>query len=100
MMEDELINHFLKKHQECFDRFTFDEVFRFLLSQDFNAEQAKDIILNHCQLSPLVAQERIENGFYREISTEEEISSDLRQLIDDAHTEYWRAEIERIINLT
>ncbi|HEX9970940.1 MAG TPA: hypothetical protein VGD14_02610 [bacterium] len=100
MMEDELINHFLKKHQESFDRFTFDEVFRFLLSQDFNAEQAKDIILNHCQLSPLVAQERIENGFYREISTEEEISSDLRQLIDDAHTEYWRAEIERIINLT
>lgn len=99
MNEDELIYKFLKKHKECFDRFTFDKVFRFLLSQSFDAEQAKDMIINHCLLSPLVAQERIENGFYRKISIEEEISSDLRQLIDDAHTEYWRAEIERVINL-
>jgi len=100
MNEDELIYKFLKKHEECFDRFTFDKVFRFLLSQDFDAEEAKDIMLDHCQLSPLVAQERIENRFYKKISTEEEISSDLRQLIDEAHTEYWRAEIERVINLT
>lgn len=100
MNEDELVYRFLKRHEECFDRFTFDKVFRFLLSQDLDAEQAKDMILNTCHISPLVAQERIENGFYREISTEEEISSDLRQLIDDALTDYWRSEIERIINLS
>lgn len=99
-MEYDPINHFLKKHTECFDRFTFDKIFRFLLYQDFDAEDVKDMILSHCKLSALVFQERIENKFYRKISTEEEISSDLRQLIDDAYTENLRAEIGRIINLT
>jgi len=83
MMDDELINHFLEKHTECYDRFTFDKIFRFLLSQDFDAEDAKDMILSHCQLSALVFQERIENGFYRKISTAEKISSDLAELTID-----------------
>jgi hypothetical protein len=99
MNEDESIYQFLEKHIECYDRFTFDEVFRFLLSQDFEAEEAKETILVLCQLSALVYQERIENKFYKKISTEEEISSDLRDLIDYACTEHLRAELEKIINL-
>lgn len=98
MNEDELIYKFLKKHKECFDRFAFDKVFRFLLSHGFNAEHAKDLILYHCQLSPLVAQERLENGFYRRISTEEEISSDLLELIKDESNKYLKRKIEALLN--
>ena len=98
MMDDELINHFLEKHTDCFDRFTFDKIFRFLLSQDFDAEDAKVIILSYCQLSALVFQERIENGFYRKISTAEEISSDLLELINDTYKKHLRTEIEKLLN--
>lgn len=97
-MNDELIILFLEKHQECFDRFTFDKLFRFLLSQDFDAEDAKDMIIAHCQLSALVYQERIENGFYKKISTAEEISYDLLELINDAYKKKLRAEIEKLLN--
>ena len=97
-MEYEPINNYLKKHTECFDRFTFDKIFRLLLSQDFDTEDAKDMILSHCQLSALVFQERIENGFYRKISTAEEISSDLLELINDTYKKHLRTEIEKLLN--
>ena len=97
-MEDELINDFLKRHKKCFDRFTFDKIFRFLISHDFDAEQAKDIILIHCQLSALIFQERLENGFYKKISTGEEISSDLQELMSDELRKYLQTKIEKLLN--
>ena len=97
-MNEKLTNHFLKKHKECFDRFTFDKIFRFLLSQCFDAEEAKDIILNRCQLSALVVQERLENDFYKKISTDEEISSDLLEWINDEMKKILQRKIEALLN--
>ena len=88
-MEDDLINYFLAKYRECYDRFTFDDLFRFLLSQGFDAEETKDIILNHCQLSALVFQERIENYFYQKISLGEKMSADLLELINEIYKKHF-----------
>lgn len=84
-MEDDLIKYFLEKCKECYDRFTFDYLFRFLLFQGFDAVEAKDIILNNCQLSALVYQERIENIFYEKIFHEEKISFDLLELMNEIY---------------
>lgn len=75
-MDDE-VEKFLREHEICYDRFTFDRIFRFLLNNDFDHEDAKDLILNNCTLSALVLQERIHNRFYKRIKAEEEISGDL-----------------------
>lgn len=77
---DEEIEDFLKQHETCFDRFTFDKIFRFLLANDFSHEDAKDQILFTCSLSALVLQERIHNHYYEKIKLEEEISKDLLAL--------------------
>jgi hypothetical protein len=78
-MEDEA-ESFLSAHETCFDRFTFDKIFRFLLKNDFEHEDAKDIILYNCALSAIVLQERIFNGYYQKIKSVEKISADLREL--------------------
>lgn len=59
------------------DRFTFDNVFRWLLQNGFSEEDAKNFLLNNYSLSALVFQERIENGFYKNIAFNENISADL-----------------------
>ncbi|MBS1521443.1 MAG: hypothetical protein JST50_10630 [Bacteroidetes bacterium] len=74
---DEEIEEFLKQHETCFDRFTFDKIFRFLLANDFSHEDAKDTILFNCSLSALVLQERIHNNYYEKIEVDEEMSRDL-----------------------
>jgi hypothetical protein len=79
-MEDEIIDEFLSRHQECFDRFTFDKVFRFLLVNNYSHEDAKDFILFRCMFSASVLQERIYNNYYKKISVSEKISSDLQEL--------------------
>lgn len=92
-MEDEIIDEFLSRHQECFDRFTFDKVFRFLLTNNYSHEDAKDFILLRCMFSALVLQERIYNNFYKKISVSEKISSDLQELkneIFNAHFPKYR----------
>lgn len=62
---------------EVFDRFTFDNLFRKLLSNGYDHEESKDIIMNNCALSALVLQERIHNKYYYRISVDEKISEDL-----------------------
>jgi len=52
-MDDE-IEEFLKEHEICYDRFTFDKIFRYLLKNDYDHEEAKDVILYNCCLSVLV----------------------------------------------
>jgi len=77
---DEEIEVFLKEHEICYDRFTFDKIFRFLLKNDFEPEDAKDVILHNCSLSALVFQERIHSRYYYKIGVEDEISEDLLAL--------------------
>ncbi len=81
-MEDE-IEQYLLQNQICYDRFTFDEIFRFLLNHGLLHEEAKDLILFHCSLSAIIFQERIDNNFYKSISILETISKDLQQYMTD-----------------
>jgi len=74
------IEEILSKNYLCYDRFTFDIIFRKLLMNDYSHEEAKDIILNNCSLSSLVLQERIYNSYYKRINIEEKISADLLKL--------------------
>ncbi|MCK4654869.1 MAG: hypothetical protein KAU01_10540 [Candidatus Cloacimonetes bacterium] len=90
-MEEILFENYLKENYEIYDRFTFDKVFRFLLSNDFEHEEAKGIIMNNCALSALVLQERIYNEYYYKISMDDEISEDLIEFINEI-----KKEIERL----
>jgi hypothetical protein len=86
-MDDE-IEDFLREHWICYDRFTFDKIFRFLLENDFEHEDAKDVILYNCSLSALVLQERIDNCYYKEINVEDEISRDLLALKEEIKKDF------------
>ncbi|OPX25388.1 MAG: hypothetical protein B1H05_03965 [Candidatus Cloacimonas sp. 4484_140] len=90
-MEELFLENYLKENYEVYGRFTFDKVFRFLLSNNFEHEEAKDIIMNNCALSVLVLQERIHNEYYNKISLDERISEDLIEFINEIS--------EKIINL-
>ena len=74
------IDEFITKNNKCYDRFTFDKIFRLLLRNDYTKEEAKEIILHNCFLSILVFQERIYNNYYKQIKIEEEFSEDLIKL--------------------
>ena len=74
------IERFFHEHRECFDRFTFDRIFRLLLSDGYSHEDAKDLILFNCCLSAIIFQERIDNEFYIKIGADEKISDDLLQM--------------------
>jgi len=82
-MEELFLENYLKENYEVYGRFTFDKVFRFLLSNNFEHEEAKDIIMNNCALSVLVLQERIHNEYYNKISLDERISEDLIEFINE-----------------
>jgi len=96
-MDDE-IEQFLREHEICYDRFTFDKIFRFLLLNDVDQEDAKDLILYNCSLSALVLQERIHNRYYRKIKAEEEISKDLIALINVEENRYLEKVITDAMN--
>lgn len=71
---------YIKENYEVFDRFTFDYLFKRLLADNYDHEEAKDIILYNCALSTLVTQERLDNEYYLEISVQDEIAPDLAEL--------------------
>lgn len=75
-MED-IIERYISNNHECYDRYTFDKIFRFLLLNEFSNEEAKDYILFNCSLSAIIFQERIDNDFYKLIEVDEKLSSDL-----------------------
>lgn len=81
------IEKYLDENQECFDRFTFDKIFRYLLANDMTNEEAKDTILYNCSLSAIIFQERIDNGFYKKIKAEDVISEDLQALKIEIYNE-------------
>ena len=83
---------FIKKNTKCYDRFTFDNIFKYLLSEDFTHEEAKDYIIYNCSLSAIIFEERIENGFYKKININDSISEDLQLLknkIFNTHFPKW-----------
>ena len=96
-MDDE-IEEFLREHEICYDRFTFDKVFRFLLLNDFDHEDAKDLIFYNCSLSALVLQERIHNRYYRKIQAEDEISDDLLAWVKEEESRYLEKKITDAMN--
>ena len=90
-MDDEIIKY-LNENYECFDRFTFDKIFKYLLSKDFSQEEAKDMILINCSLSSIIFQERIHNNFYKSIQENELISEDLRKFKNEIFKKYFYKE--------
>ena len=76
-MDDEYLPDYIKENYEVFDRFTFDYLFKRLLADGYDNEEAKDIILYNCALSTLVMQERVDNDYYLEISVDDKMAPDL-----------------------
>ncbi len=76
-MDDEYLPNYIKQNYEVYDRFTFDYLFKRLLADGYDHEEAKDIILYNCALSTLVMQERLYNEYYLEISVNDRMSPDL-----------------------
>ena len=68
MMDDEHVPSYIKENYEVYDRFTFDYLFKRLLADDYDHEEAKGTILYNCALSTLVMQERLYNEYYLKMS--------------------------------
>ncbi len=79
-MNEEYLPDYIKENYEVFDRFTFDYLFKRLLEDGYDNEEAKDIILYNCALSTLVTQERIDNEYYWEIFVNDAIAPDLLEI--------------------
>ncbi|MGB4463384.1 MAG: hypothetical protein WBI96_01720 [Candidatus Hydrothermia bacterium] len=81
-MEEDL--DFLKKFPKdrnglyiAYELYTFDNLFRLLLKNGFDHEEALYFILSNCSLSALVFQERIHNKRYKKLSAEDALSPNL-----------------------
>jgi hypothetical protein len=83
-MEDEFLEDCIKENYEVYDRFTFDYLFKRLLADGYDNEEAKDIILYNCALSTLVMQERMYNEYYLEISVTGGMAPDLLDMYREA----------------
>jgi len=80
MMDDEYLPRYVKENYEVYDRFTFDYLFKRLLADGYDHEEARDIVMYNCALSTLVLQERIHNESYLEICVSDPIAPDLLQM--------------------
>ena len=60
-----------------YELFTFDNLFRLLLKNDFDYEDGISFILANCSLSAIVFQERIHNKQYKKLSEDDALSPDL-----------------------
>ena len=76
-MDDGYFPSYIKENYEVYDRFTFDYLFKRLLADGYDHEEAKDTILYNCALSTLVMQERIYNEYYLEMSIDAGWAPDL-----------------------
>jgi hypothetical protein len=76
-MDDEYLPGYIKENYEVYGRFTFDYLFKRLLADGYDYEEAKDTILYNCALSTLTMQERIYNEYYLEMSVDDSWSPDL-----------------------
>jgi len=83
-MEDEFLEDCIRENYEVYDRFTFDNLFKRLLADGYDNEEAKDVILYNCALSLLVMQERLDNGYYLKMKTDDVIAPDLLDMYREA----------------
>jgi len=60
-----------------YELFSFDNLFRLLLTNGFDHEEALSFVLGHCSLSALVFQERIHNKRYTRLSAKDALPPDL-----------------------
>ncbi len=90
------LEDYIKENYEVYDRFTFDYLFRNLLKDGYDHEEAKDIIIHNCALSTLVMQERIYNSYYLKISDDEKISDDLLELRNEISNRHSKNRISTI----
>lgn len=88
---------YIRDSYEVFDRFTFDYLFKRLLADGYDHEEAKDTILYNCALSTLVMQERLYNEYYLEISANDEIAPDLMELKREVSNKILHDKILRIL---
>ncbi len=83
MTDNDHLPDYVGKNYEVFDRFTFDYLFKRLLADGYDNEQAKDIILYNCALSALVMQERLDNGYYLKMKATDGIAPDLLAMLHE-----------------
>jgi hypothetical protein len=76
-MDGEYPPAYIKEYPDVFDRFTFDYLFKRLMADGYDNEEAKDIILYNCALSTLVTQERLDNEYYLVMSVSDGMAPDL-----------------------
>lgn len=57
-----------------YELYSFDNIFRLLLKNNFSHEQAINFIIANCSLSGLVFQERIHNKQYNKLSAKDVLS--------------------------
>lgn len=60
-----------------YELYTFDNLFRLLLKNSFDHEDALSFILSNCSLSTLVFQERVHNKKYEKLLTKDVLPVDL-----------------------
>lgn len=60
-----------------YELYTFDNLFRLLLKNNFDHEEALSFILGNCSLSAVVFQERIHNMEYEKLSAKDVLPADL-----------------------
>ncbi|OYD15600.1 hypothetical protein CH333_05345 [candidate division WOR-3 bacterium JGI_Cruoil_03_44_89] len=81
MKEDlEFLGKFPKDRNELYivyELYTFDNLFRLLLTNGFDHEESLYFILCNCSLSALVFQERIHNKGYKKLSAKDASPTDL-----------------------
>jgi hypothetical protein len=82
-MEDEFPPIYVREFPEVFDRFTFDYLFKRLLFDGYDHEEAKHIILYNCALSLLVMQERLDNKYYLKMKATDGIAPDLLAMLHE-----------------
>lgn len=76
-MDGEWPSQYIRETDAVYDRFTFDALFRRLLADGYDHEEAVGIIMNYCALSALVLHERIHNKYYFKLSVDESVAEDL-----------------------
>ncbi len=80
---DEDLNFLKKFPKDCnglyivYELYTFDNLFRLLLKNNFEYEEALYFILGNCSLSALVFQERFHNKAYEKLSAKDALPADL-----------------------
>ena len=79
---DDLLGY-VRENYEVFDRFTFDYLFKRLLADGYDNEEAKDVILYNCSLSALVMQERLDNEYYLKMKATDGIAPDLLAMLHE-----------------